>query len=114
MPVPSQLEFLREGVTDADIAALRARLVAQGWQTRKQLVHALGWCERKVRAVAELMGGDIVRGQKGFKLTERLTPEDCPIALEAARIRIAQSKKDLEYGMGLLTRLHQQFPNLMT
>lgn len=113
MPLSSQLELLAEGVTDADIATLRARLAARGWQTRKQLVEGLGWSERKVRAVAELLGDDIVRGQRGFKLTEHLTAEDFPAGVEAARIAMAQGKKQFHYGLRLLRRLHQQLPTLV-
>lgn len=102
----AQLELLREGVTDADIASLRARLAVHGWQTRKQLVKALGWSERKIRDVAELMGTEVVRGQQGFKLTEHIGRDDFPDAIQAADAAISQAKRMMRYGFGLKKRLH--------
>lgn len=107
MRLSAQLELLREGVTDADIGSLRARLAAHGWQTRKQLVVALGWTERKIRDVAELMGSEVVRGQNGFKLTEHISREDLPIAVQACDAAISQGKRMIRYGFHLKKRLHQ-------
>jgi hypothetical protein len=107
MPLAAQLEFMREGVTDAEIGALRAWLAARGWQTRKQLVEALGWSERKIRDVAELMGSEIVRGQNGFKLTEHISREDLPVAVQACDAAISQGKRMIRYGFQLKKRLHQ-------
>lgn len=95
-----------EGVTDAEVATLRAWLLAHGWQTRKQLVEGLGWTERKIREVAEAMGADIVRGQPGFKLTESLTRADLEAAKQAADAALSQAHKQEAYGRALLRRIH--------
>jgi hypothetical protein len=107
MPIAAQLEFLHEGVTDAEIGALRARLATHGWQTRKQLVEALGWSERKIRDVAELMGSEIVRGQNGFKLTDQIGRDDLPAAVQAYQAAISQGKRMMRYGFQLKKRLHE-------
>lgn len=104
----SQLEFLRPGVTESDVEEFRARLAAQGWQTRRQIVQATGWSERKIRDVAESLGADVVRGQPGFKLTEHLTREDLEAAKQAADAAISQAKKQMHYGLELLKKLHAQ------
>lgn len=106
MPASSQLEIFREGVTDADVAQLRSWLAMHGWQTRKQLVEGLGWSERKIRDVAELMGSAIVRSQSGFKLTEQITRDDLPSALQAAQAAISQGKRMIRYGFKLKKQLH--------
>ncbi|KAF0176481.1 MAG: hypothetical protein FD161_3020 [Limisphaerales bacterium] len=106
----SQPELFSEGVTEADVAELRAWLLTHGWQTRRQLAEGLGWSERKIREVAEGMGADIVRcGMKdrGFKLTEQLTREDLEAAKQAADAAISQAKKQEAYGLALLRRIHQ-------
>ena len=105
--MPTQLSIFPEGVSDADLNALRAWLLARGWQTRRQLVEGLGWPERKIREVAEMMGADIVRGQHGFKLTEQLTRDDLADAKQAADAAISQAHKQETYGVALLRRIHQ-------
>jgi hypothetical protein len=110
MSQATQRELFLEGITEADRDTLRAWLAPRGWQTRAQLIRGLGWSERKVRMVAETMGVGIVRGQKGFKLTELLGEADFQTSVNAAAIRIAQGKKDFHYGLKLLRRLHEKFP----
>lgn len=106
MSAAIQTEFFREGVTEADIATLRSWLAHSDWQTRKELVDGLGWNERKIRDVAELLGADIVRGQKGFKLFSQLTREDLGIAKKAADAAMSQGKRMILYGFKLKQRLH--------
>jgi hypothetical protein len=113
MTAACQLEFLPPGIADdADGETLRAWLATHGWQTRRQLGDGLGWSERKIRDVAELMGADIVRGQKGFKLTETLLPEDFPSAVQAAKAHMSQARINFRYGAKLLRRLHQKLSQL--
>lgn len=103
----SQPELFVEGITEAEVAELRAWLLTHGWQTRRQLAEGLGWSERKIREVAEGMGADIVRGQHGFKLTEQLGREDLEPAKQAADAALSQAKKQEAYGLALLRRIHQ-------
>lgn len=103
----AQPQLFPEGVSEAEVAELRAWLLTHGWQTRRQLAEGLGWSERKIREMAESMGADIVRGQHGFKLTEQLTREDLEAAKQAADAAISQAKKQEAYGLALLRRLHQ-------
>lgn len=93
--------------TPGDVETLRAWLSTHGWQTRRDLVAGLGWTERKVRIVAELMGANIVRGQAGFKLTTQLTREDLGSAVQAADAALSQGKRMIRYGLALKRKLHQ-------
>lgn len=102
----SQLELYTGGVSDADAMSLRLHLAANGWQTRAQISQALGWNIRKIPAVADLLGTDIIRGQRGFKLTAHLTPDDLPIALESAEHFISRGKNEIRHGIALKKRLH--------
>lgn len=104
--MPDQLEIFTGGVTDADEMELRGWLVTHGWQTRAQLSAGLGWPWRKVCAVAQQMGADVVRGQAGFKLTEQITREELPAIQQAADAAISQAKKQEAYGLALLRRIH--------
>ncbi len=103
----SQPQLIPEGITEVEVAELRAWLLTHGWQTRRQLVEGLAWSERKIREVAEAMGADIVRGQHGFKLTEQLTREDLQAAKQAADAAISQGHKQQAYGLALLRKIHQ-------
>jgi len=93
-------------VSEADQANLRAHLMSRGWQTRRECCETLQWDERKLRAVAETLGTDVVRCQLGYKLTESLTREDVSAALQACDAFESQSKKNLAYSTGLRRRLH--------
>lgn len=107
-----QLTFLSDGDTLAAMEDLRAWLLVHGWQTRRQLVAGLGWNERKIRDVAEAMGADIVRGQRGFKLVETLVPEDFPFAVQAARAHMSQARINFRYGARLMRRLHEELHSM--
>jgi len=93
-------------VDQADLDRLRTWLVDHGWQTRKQIEEQFGWAPRYIRELAEAMGADIVRGQAGFKLTEQITRDELPAALQSADAFLSQSKKMAAYGHELKKRLH--------
>jgi hypothetical protein len=95
-----------ETVSRADLDQLRAHLAAHGWQTRKEIEKSFGWHPRYIRALAEAMGADIVRGQAGFKLTEKITREELGAALQSADAFLSQSKKMAAYAHDLKKRLH--------
>jgi hypothetical protein len=103
----SQAELFTGGISDADAITLRGWLLAHGWATRRQIAEHLGWAERKVPAVAELLGSDIVRGQRGFKLTEKVTREDLPAVKQAVDAGLSQGKKQIRYALALKRKLHQ-------
>lgn len=100
-----ELNF-RPGVTELDVRRLESFLALFGWQTRKQLADAFGWSERKIRDVAESMGSAIVRGQRGFKLTQDLTRDDLGHAAQAADAALSQGKRMIRYGLALRRKLH--------
>jgi len=102
----TQLEIFTGGVTESDAMELRAWLATHGWQTRAQLAAGLGWPWRKVCAVAQQMGADVVRGQAGFKLTEQITRDELPAIQQAADAALSQAKKQETYGLALLRRIH--------
>lgn len=96
------------GVTDADVMQMRALLAGGHWLKRKDFMERLGWPERKVPAVAELLGGEIVRSRaKGFKLTALLTPDEVPIAIHTAQEVLSQCRKNAGYAVALRRRIHQ-------
>jgi len=97
---------LTRGVTESDQLNLRAHLMSHGWQTRKEICTALVWEERKLRAVAESIGTDIVRCQLGYKLTDTCTRDDVSAALQGCDAFESQAKKELLYSTGLRRRLH--------
>lgn len=102
----SQLEMFTGGVSDADVSTLRAWLAVRGWQTRAQIAAGTGWHIRKISVVADLLGTDIIRGQLGFKLTEQLTSDDLPVAMESAEHFISRGKDEIRHGIALKKRLH--------
>lgn len=93
-------------VTEGDQANLRAHLLSHGWQTRSECCAALNWDDRKLRAVAETLGTDIVRCQLGYKLTDACTREDVSAALQGCDAFESQAKKNLAYSTALRRRLH--------
>jgi hypothetical protein len=95
-------------VTDRDKAALRDYLDTRGWSTRKEVAIALGWSERKVPDVAETLGAEIVRGQRGFNLVKKIGRDDLPAALQAADAFLSQGKKMIRYAMALRRKLHER------
>jgi len=90
-----------------DLEKLRARLHSHGWQTRAQLSDFFGWPDRYIRELAEQLGPEIIRGQKGFKLTADLTRDDLHIAQQASDAFISQGKRMLRYGLALRRKIHQ-------
>jgi hypothetical protein len=92
--------------TDAECADFRAALISAGtWQTRAQLCDALGWTERKVRAVAESLGAEVVRCQHGFKLLDQIPKQEEPLVREAIAVFHSQAKKMEDYSKALTYRL---------
>lgn len=106
LSVTSQPQLFPEGITEVEVAELRAWLLTHGWQTRRQLMEGLGWSERKIREVAEGMGADVVRCQSGFKLMETLTREELGLAVQARDAFRSQGRKNLRYSLQLGRRIH--------
>jgi hypothetical protein len=94
------------GATEPEQANLRAHLLSHGWQTRRDLCTALNWDERKLRAVAESLGADIVRCQLGYKLTDTITREEFSAAIQGCDAAESQAKKQLAWALGVRRRLH--------
>jgi hypothetical protein len=103
----TQIEMFTGGVSDVDVSNLRAWLAVRDWQTRAEIATGLGWNIRKISAVADLLGTDIIRGQLGFKLTQQLTRDDMPFALGSAEQFISRGKDEIRHGIALKKRLHQ-------
>lgn len=102
-----QLDFLNAArPIEQDAGALRHLLAQHDWLTREQAAAALSWEVRRVRAAAEHLGADIVRGQQGYKLTRNLTRDDLAAVQQAADAAISQAKKQEAYGLALLHRIH--------
>ena len=90
---------------------LRNALASGEWKTRSQLAQELGWDVRDVRSVAEDLGGEIVRGQHGYKLTAMLTAEELNSANHTANAWESQIRKMQEYVSDLRNRLQSRFPS---
>jgi hypothetical protein len=58
------------------ISAMIESLRGRGWQTAKQLGATSESSKRVLRAIAEESAGEIVSGQKGYKLTRECTLEE--------------------------------------
>ena len=71
----TQLDLWTGGVTESDISELVSLLRTQGWMHRRQLCPVLGWSERKIRAVAESAPSQIIRGQRGYSVIDRVDTE---------------------------------------
>ena len=94
-------------VTELDVTEFRARLISvNGWQTRRELCQALGWEERKVRAVAQAMGGNVIRGQLGYKLTDACTRDDLALMQQAADAAASQSRIQASYAVEVRRAIH--------
>lgn len=79
--------------TASNVLELTSLLARKGWQTRAQIEVALLWNPRFIRAVAQLAGNKIVRGQKGFNVIEKCTDDEI---VEAMWQRFAQARKERE------------------
>lgn len=93
-------------ITPEDGRLLRTWLGEHGWQTRRQIAAGLGWRERKIRCVAESLGAEVVRGQRGFALTQQVRREDLSDAIQAADAALSQGKSMIRYGLALKRKLH--------
>jgi hypothetical protein len=103
---PSALAERDSKATDAERADFRSHLISAGrWLTRADLCAATGWSDRKVRAIAESLGSEVVRCQHGFKLLEQITKEEEPIVREAIATFRSQAAKMEDYSKSLAHRL---------
>jgi hypothetical protein len=53
------------------------------------------------------MGADVVRSQRGFKLTAHVTRDDLKYATQAADAFLSQGKKMIRYALSLKRHLHR-------
>ena len=94
-------------VSGAEQAEFRARLISAGtWQTRFQLCAALNWSNRKVRAVAQSLGSEVIRCQLGFKLANQITRDDLPAVKQALDAFHSQAVLHETYCQSVRHRLH--------
>ena len=102
-----QRELSFEDTQPDDPVVLRRLLTSNDWMTRAQLGFALGWSARRVRAAAEELGPDVVRGQHGFKLTEKIQRAELPDLVQASDAALSQGKRMIRYGLALRRRGHE-------
>jgi hypothetical protein len=96
-----------ENTLEADVARLRVALSEPGWHSRRQLCERLAWREDDLRHTLEAMGADVVRSQRGFKLTAHVTRDDLKYATQAADAFLSQGKKMIRYALSLKRHLHR-------
>ncbi len=93
-------------VTPSEVAELITRLRARDWQTARELGADKESDKRQLRAIAEASEGQIISGQKGYKLTlEATLPE---IDHSAAWLR-NQGEKMIQRSIDIQRVRHQHF-----
>ncbi len=93
-------------ITEAEISDFVAHLMSHGWQTRGEIHRALCWDERKIRAVAQTLGGKVIRCQLGYKLTAQCGREDLTHMQQAANAAGSQSRIQRAYELEVLRAIH--------
>ena len=63
-------------VDEVNAARLVMALVQQGWLTAKRLMIKLNLTDRQIRAAANASDGQVISGQKGYRLTREATLEE--------------------------------------
>ena len=79
MNTPSQQELFarRDRATSvSDIQLLSHWLLGRGWQKAAVIQRALGWTDRKIRAVANESRGEVISGQRGYRLAAEATRDE--------------------------------------
>lgn len=101
-----QYEQKAPEVTPSEVAELIARLRGRGWQTARDLGADKESAKRTLRAIAEASEGQIISGQKGYKLTlEATLPE---IDISAAWLR-HQGEKMIQRSLDIQRLRHKHF-----
>ena len=90
---------------NAEANPLVSALRGQGWVTAKRLSFHLATSDRELRAMAEASAGEIISGQKGYKLSTEATIDEID---HAANWLISQGKKMLKRGIEIRRRAHQK------
>ena len=99
-----QIEFtFKAEPDDPRLVILKARLRDSGWVTARQLKCQLGLSDRDCRALAEASEGEIISGQKGYKLTEQSTPEETKYS---SAWLISQGQKMIRRGIAIRRCAH--------
>ena len=106
MPATLQLELDQvKEPSEEMVHQFIGHLAVSGWQTRRQLTQALAVSARRVRALAEAAGVEVVRGPKGFACFENVDADE---ARHCAEIAISQGKKMIRWGVAVKRRVHQR------
>lgn len=72
-----ELKAVKAPVEDvAEVDLLIQALAGRGWMNAKQLSRELGLSDRAIRAAAHASDGQVISGQKGYKLTREATIEE--------------------------------------
>jgi hypothetical protein len=86
-----------------DGSYLAETLQGRGWVLARDLVPLTGLTDRQLRAEAEVSGGEIITGNKGYCLLSEVSTED---AAHSARRLISQGKKMIRRGITQMNRMH--------
>ena len=70
------VHLFRSGEDDSRLDELRALLEERGWLTASQISAATGWNDRVIRQLAEASRGEIMSGQKGYRLTREASADE--------------------------------------
>lgn len=88
---------------DTDLLATHLSLVPR-WQTRKEIMAALEWTDRRCRAAGENSNGRIIFGQRGFKHLDHSTPDEVRACINTL---YSQSQKNATRAREIQRRYHR-------
>jgi hypothetical protein len=97
---PRQFTFyhLRPQHGGKDVVSLLSFLYGRGWVRASQIKTVMGWKPRKSRLIANESDGQIISGEKGYKLTSEATLEEI---VHAARRLRSQAKEMLRRSIAI-------------
>jgi hypothetical protein len=102
---PTQPSLLDWRQPEKEVVPLKSWLKGRGWQTARQIAELEGWSDRECRAAAEASDGEIITGQKGYKLLAEATPEEVH---HAAAWLESQGRKMIDRAVAI-RRLYHRF-----
>lgn len=92
-------------VDDLDVQRVTLYLSGREWVRAADLERELNLSDRELRAIAEMSNGDIISGQRGYRLFDRSTP--IGEADHAASWLESQARKMILRASAIRRRIHK-------
>ena len=80
-------------LSNADVVRVQSALSNRDWTLAPDLSRITGHTPRELRQIAHLANGQIIGGQKGYKLTVRASDEEKSHALASLKSRVRELNK---------------------